>query len=681
MNILLYIIIGLIVLLTIILFLMRSKNSAKQASTQTVAPVSPKLEQETKTPVPTPIPEKDPITVAQTYIDQQRYDDASEVLTKGLSTEPKNTGYMLKLLSVYALNNKQQDFETLYQRIQSEADLSTLQQAKEIRSSFIDPSLEVASETIVNSDSPVVDSTPNDTLTDDELMFSLDDDLVLDAEESTQDSLSTEAPALDNTALDSTDLTLDSTEEALSFDDLESQLIEDAKPELTTKATTDSQVDDDLEFSFDNELELDNAEGLNDNNNDAISIETPTTEDDLLADFNIEEPLATQPEANAPVVEDTTDTDITLTDADVFSLDAEEFSLDSNNTLDTHDSLDTLEVATDSDADSFDLQLDEPTLQDTELEVGEEVSDISLETSNLDTINTEATSEVTDLSDDFEFDFEDEPSTPTQTETEEAITSDTDFELIDEDVSELAPVVETDSLDVDSNVDIEDTTPVTTEDATSSLLDDNFAELDLEDESISTQESIVNDTPVNDAELVESISELEDTETVDTNIQALDIEQNLEQPIIEADAEPELVVPEVTEHTPAEAAIEESPIADTTDEISVFNPDTISQLDALNFDMFDAPETASDIDPALAHEVSSDAPVTTETAMVDDAVFTENFNFVNDLDKNQITLDLAKQYLDLGEYDSARRLINEVISAQASAEYTAQAQALLERIH
>ena len=60
------------------------------------------------------------------------------------------------------------------------------------------------------------------------------------------------------------------------------------------------------------------------------------------------------------------------------------------------------------------------------------------------------------------------------------------------------------------------------------------------------------------------------------------------------------------------------------------------------------------------------------------AQFAADFEFVDTLDSQQITLDLAGQYLQLGEYDSANRLLNEVV-AQGNPEQQQQAQALLAR--
>ncbi|AMN67834.1 FimV/HubP family polar landmark protein [Psychrobacter sp. P11G5] len=60
------------------------------------------------------------------------------------------------------------------------------------------------------------------------------------------------------------------------------------------------------------------------------------------------------------------------------------------------------------------------------------------------------------------------------------------------------------------------------------------------------------------------------------------------------------------------------------------------------------------------------------------AQFATDFDFVNTLDSNQVTLDLAGQYLQLGEYDSAKRLLNEVIT-QGNSEQQNQAQEMLAR--
>lgn len=76
--------------------------------------------------------------------------------------------------------------------------------------------------------------------------------------------------------------------------------------------------------------------------------------------------------------------------------------------------------------------------------------------------------------------------------------------------------------------------------------------------------------------------------------------------------------------------------------------------------------------------VTNEVGETPETAEDFSSRFAADFDFVKSLDSNQVTLDLAGQYLQLGEYDSAKRLLNEVI-AHGDSEQQSQAQILLER--
>ena len=71
---------------------------------------------------------------------------------------------------------------------------------------------------------------------------------------------------------------------------------------------------------------------------------------------------------------------------------------------------------------------------------------------------------------------------------------------------------------------------------------------------------------------------------------------------------------------------------------------------------------------------SADTPVSTP----DDSQFAADFDYVNELDSVQVTIDLAAQYLELGEYDSAKRLLKEVAN-QGNAEQQSQVESLLAR--
>lgn len=115
------------------------------------------------------------------------------------------------------------------------------------------------------------------------------------------------------------------------------------------------------------------------------------------------------------------------------------------------------------------------------------------------------------------------------------------------------------------------------------------------------------------------------------------------------------------------------------------NPDSPLLFDdnTLFDDDFVLVDDANLADHLIAEDSAASAamPVTTEEqkAPLDFAAqFAADFDFVNDLDNNQVTLDLAAKYLELGEYDSAKRLLSEVI-IQGNSEQQIQAQELLQR--
>lgn len=94
------------------------------------------------------------------------------------------------------------------------------------------------------------------------------------------------------------------------------------------------------------------------------------------------------------------------------------------------------------------------------------------------------------------------------------------------------------------------------------------------------------------------------------------------------------------------------------------------------------------VEPTASAAPTASAPVETDSHFgfdndpesADDfsSRFSADFDFVKSLDSNQVTLDLAAQYVQLGEYDSAKRLLNEVIN-QGSHEQQNQARLLLKR--
>lgn len=101
---------------------------------------------------------------------------------------------------------------------------------------------------------------------------------------------------------------------------------------------------------------------------------------------------------------------------------------------------------------------------------------------------------------------------------------------------------------------------------------------------------------------------------------------------------------------------------------------------ATDFDFSDSTDATAPVDTAAPASAEFE-PVIEATeddiaTPTESQPLTQEFDFINELDNIQITLDLAAQYLDLGEYDSAKRLLDEVI-AQGDAQQQQHAKDLL----
>lgn len=137
MNNMLYIIAGLVIVAIVaVLFLKKNKSPAQ-------APVRPI---DNQPPAPSTAPANavtpaasikfDDLTVAQRFIDQQRYDRAIETLERGLLENPSNHQLRLKLLNIYALTKQPEEFYSTYQAIEQAADNAALNEAQELKDLF-----------------------------------------------------------------------------------------------------------------------------------------------------------------------------------------------------------------------------------------------------------------------------------------------------------------------------------------------------------------------------------------------------------------------------------------------------------------------------------------------------------------------------------------------------------------
>ncbi len=284
----------------------------------------------------------------------------------------------------------------------------------------------------------------------------------------------------------------------------------------------------------------------------------------------------------------------------------------------------------------------------------------------------------------------------------------TTFDLVDDNIlTPSASVIENDidsnNIDADFDFDWSEQSPVsnespvevTTEDGTDSqsselTLDDEFvldlADSDIGADSIGNSEGLNNETGTSD---------------IDNNGLTLSLDSD-----------------DVAHETPTQTGIQQPTTLDSLDDFSfedisiedanvegisieelgtIKNEPNASSMapTTLMFDDNTVIDDDFDFDN-LSEPTTTSMPVESEqSGYIDDAIevapfanitsaedfssqFAADFDFVKTLDSNQVTLDLAGQYLQLGEYDSAKRLLNEVI-AQGNSEQQEQAQRLLER--
>lgn len=572
MDNMLYIIAGLIIILVIGVWILR-RNKAQRPPNQAIRPdnLAPSIaptSHAASTSVSTATLFDD-ITIAQRFIDQQRYDKAIETLKRGLSQKPNDSALSLKLLNVYALNSDNKAFYDTYNSIITHGNIDTIAQARQLKdlidddhhvqaSTSFDPTAQNKADTVLTDTSPssAVDITApvlassNSSTTNNEM--SLDFDYSVSTPTSNNDLAITSATDTDIKGQDSTDNTPSHSFD-LTLDDLE------ATDEISVKAK-DLEIEPAVLLNTENNTNVLDSDVLDfaapQSPDNRVNSEIAVTDELVLDSDNIENSLDIQSIADNAVTHKTDD------------YNEDDFEIDFDNLL--------------NDADSKDLQSEQVEVRSTDHFV----------------LDFDNSSDLVDQS--LTLDIGSKPSVSSDAES---IDVDEDFLLF---------------LDEGSNEATENSKAEDTEDFAShsfSSTTDNILELDTLDSSA-----------LADTSDKSSALEIPLTFSDDSDLEALDF--NIEPP--KQGVEP------VNGLTETEAtSTNSSPVL--PDEIR--NPD----LSARFADQFAA-----------------------------------DFEFIDALDSQQITLDLAVQYLQLGEYDSANRLLNEVV-AQGNPEQQQQAQALLAR--
>ncbi len=325
--------------------------------------------------------------------------------------------------------------------------------------------------------------------------------------------------------------------------------------------------------------------------------------------------------------------------------------------------------------DDLEQDIDEPAATSAAPVIELDISDAeSLSTSTVSGTNeNNSDSEL-----DFDFDLAEQDNTASETNAslskDDLNNADDEITLDDEDfVLDLADL-ELDTSETNMSLNDESMTDV------SSLEDDLALSLDSIDDN--------NDTPVETEALSDETSAVIDDSLNDLEFDNFVLEDHPSENnhVLESNSIDELSFADVDttdNQTNETVASSNAPTTDRFDDNTLIDDD-------FDFDsLASAPTATTPVEVKNDYDVSSDvnstdmldnATIETEVEATEDfsSRFAADFDFVKTLDSNQVTLDLASQYVQLGEYDSAKRLLTEVIN-QGNSEQQSQAQALLDR--
>ncbi len=591
---------------------------------------------------------------AQGFIEQQRYDEAEATLKKGLQVQPDDNGLALKLLNVYALTSNQNSFQEVFAKVIANGDVQSIKQAEQIKS-LLDSDI-AAKSTMQSPVDPAVASQPSVAEPSLDLDFdsgidfnpepvettlempspatsSVDDGLSLD-----MDGFNFDSNVNTDNGSDSLDGLGDISDMTGGLDSLESSLLADNNSlnsgmgNDTAKATAPTEE----ASNFDFDLSLDSTDASTNEPIAAIAEDS-----DLSLDFDAG--LSLETPSTTPATETNTQSDLGL------DLQLGDLETAANTDKSSGDDLS---------IDSFDLNIDEPTLEPTD-SIGDDLADFSLEKGagiavaagavatsgalQTETNATETTEATTEAEDGFDFDFD-----GLDTDLSDAdLSIDTPVETAIE-----TPVVETTELADDFEL------------SDFGLEDDLSAELGSED--LATDLSIAPSTETVTKTATEPTADIDEFSFDDFGLEEASLEK--------ADTE----VTPVVEEPSIDFNIDEPAVEEVKTEEANFDFDTVdlSIDDGLSLDESGITDTANlseDLDtapPAVAPTLdTTDTTADTTSPVVSEDVpsnkmpaeITAEFSVLEELDSHQVTLDLATQYLDLGEYDSAKRLLQEVM--------------------
>ena len=383
MDNMLYIIAGLVLILIVAGLLLYKKKAQKPSaqpgmSTATPAPM-PKTDHNTPAQSHKDDDNKfDHITIAQRFMDQQRYDKAIETLSRGLSEKPNDGQLSVKLLSIYATINQPENFNKVYDAIKTQSDPKSLALADELKALFSEEQNQVAAK-----EAPVEDNSHFESIDFDLPINQIDSKNALSDQPATsEDNRST----LIDDSMSNSSVTNTSYEASLTSDNVENNFdltLSDLENNIgASEATDTAPVTSPLEMMDDESL---NTANIDITDNDvAVSAEDNDLNDLSDFDFSFDSSEETDAQATDSVIPDRPDSindEMTLED-DAFILDFDDLATDVDKGVDeTAEALSINTVQNDEEND-FTLSLDSldapnniETLTESEAPVLEENSD------------------------------------------------------------------------------------------------------------------------------------------------------------------------------------------------------------------------------------------------------------------------------------------------------------------
>ncbi|MAZ89831.1 MAG: hypothetical protein CL693_19525 [Cellvibrionaceae bacterium] len=612
--------------------------------------------------VPTESQTGDAVGEADIYIAYGKFDQAEEMLLNALSENNHDTAARLKLMEVYVETQDLQKFDEQYSAVQADGNPDTMARASDLREQFdnapayIDmPAEDTASvqqddlqelgDTALAEDDSFDFDLGGDSEASSDTELSLDEDFGLSFESNLTGEAEPQEAGVDESeefSLDIGDDDASALDDDLSFDlDLSDDLVEaeteNAAEEFDLGLDSPTAEESDLSLELDDsELSLDLDETAFDSGDLELALETDSGEESPEAEFDLDLDLDAGLEADTLSLDSEAPT-LDLEDADLSVDESPVDALDMDLSLSEDEAL-----AVDSDLDSaFELDVDTADDTDTELELAAEGLDVGDLEADLASLDSELSLDAEDAETEFSLPAEEEEFDLSLDDSGDAFDvdmGDIDLDTLDQEVDAMAA-----DLDV----------PAVDESTASEGLEAS-TDFDFDLEGASSGEA-------NEATSEDSLSfdseelSLDESFDLDVDVPTLGADLSDEPPVVGAE--------EV-----AEPAVEVEPEFDLAADLG------------LSADDIEGADQASDDE--MFTEALSDLP-TPEDVMADDGMTDEDLDaeldFLADTDEAATKLDLARAYIDMGDQDGAKDILDEVVQ-EGNDDQKQQAEELLSRM-